>query len=78
MSGGENPEDVAPAFGLEGYEGEVTIEGDTEEMLADFEERLQYLEGVWPTIDEDDPQQQVVALEIVALRHAVDRLEEEL
>lgn len=67
-----DPEDVAPTFGIE---GDPEISGDPDEMLAEATERLEYLESVWPSIEETDPQQQVIALEIVALRRVVESIE---
>lgn len=67
-----DPEEVAPAFGID---GEPEIHGDPDEMLEEATERLEYLESVWETVEETDPQQQVVALEIVALRRVIESIE---
>lgn len=70
------PEEVAPDLEL----GDVEIkgDGDPEEMLSHARERLRHLEARWKLIGPDDPQQKVVALEIVTVREVVKSLEEEL
>lgn len=70
---GHRPEDVAPGLEL----GDVAINGDGDraEMLAQARKRLNHLEAQWTLIGPDDPQREVVALEIVTLRRVVDSLE---
>lgn len=67
-----DPEDVAPEFA---FEGDTEVSGDPDVLLEEATKRLEYLEVVWPSIDETDPHQQVVALEIVTLRRAIESIE---
>lgn len=69
----EDPEDVAPDV----YPDEPPeVTGDPVEAEEAFEDRLEFLEEVWPDLEEGDPQRPVVAMEIVSLRRALEHLTE--